>query len=99
MPSLAIAGREPIRTEFYNSAVYAHDGHECLLWDLACDGKLFLECNCGLTAVELAEALGIDRSRLADYEINSSARTVAERLLAVEPNDHTALAMLALIGT
>jgi hypothetical protein len=96
-----LAGLSLIRVDagLRGSAVYQHGDHELLVWDMAGDGALSLQCDCDLTPVELADTLGVPRERLDTDEFRISARMVAERLFEVDPEHPVAIATLAFLGT
>jgi hypothetical protein len=86
-----------------NAARYLHDGHECLVWHFAGEDKLSIQCpessGCQATPVEVADTLGIDRSLLSEWELAISARMLAERVLAEDPEHPVAVLTLAILGT
>lgn len=80
-------------------ARYRHGDHECWALDLDGSGKLFLACDCDLLPVELAALFDIPPENLHDVEVRVSARTIAERTIATDPDNRPARAVLALLGT
>lgn len=67
----------------------------CLVWNILGDGQVALECDCGLSPVELAVAIGIPLSRLLPVERDISRTMLEERLDGDGSADRDTRALLA----